>query len=90
MPTKNKKISKSKRVSKSKSSNLKNAESQLKNAQSQLKSVTLFPIIGGVLGLIINIFAIMWILDETVYKILFTPRYTCNIYNIINKCIFIF
>ena len=61
MPTKNKKISKSKRVSKSKSSNLKNAESQLKNAQSQLKSVTLFPIIGGVLGLIINIFAIMWI-----------------------------
>jgi hypothetical protein len=61
MPTKNKKISKSKRVSKSKSSNLKNAESQLINAQSQLKSVTLFPIIGGVLGLIINIFAIMWI-----------------------------
>ena len=55
MPTKNKKISKSK------SSNLKNAESQLKNAQSQLKSGTLFNIIGGVLGLIINIFAIMWI-----------------------------
>ncbi len=61
MPTKNKKTSKSKRVSKSKSSNLKNAESQLINAQSQLKSVTLFPIIGGVLGLIINIIAIMWI-----------------------------
>jgi|UniRef100_A0A6C0LV70 hypothetical protein len=61
MPTKNKKTSKSKRVSKSKSSNLRNAESQLINTQNQLKSVTLFRIIGGVLGLIINIFAIMWI-----------------------------
>ena len=59
MPTKNKKISKSKRVSKS--SNLRNAESQLKSAQGQLKSGILFNIIGGVLGLIINIFAIMWI-----------------------------
>jgi len=55
MPTKNKKISKSK------SSNLKNAQSQLTNSQNQLKSVTLFRIISGVLGLIINIFAIMWI-----------------------------
>ena len=48
MPTKNKKTSKS--------SNLKNAESQLKSAQGQLKSGTLFNIIGGILGLIINIF----------------------------------
>jgi hypothetical protein len=55
MPTKNKK------TSKSKSSNLRNAQSQLTNSQNQLKSVTLFPIIGGILGLIINIFAIMWI-----------------------------
>jgi len=52
MPTKNTKVSKSKRVSRS---------SNIGNAQNQLKSGTLFAIIGGVLGLIINIFAIMWI-----------------------------
>jgi hypothetical protein len=56
---KNTKLSKSKSVSKSSES--KNAENQLKNMENQLKSVILFNIIGGILALVINIFAIIWI-----------------------------
>jgi hypothetical protein len=56
---KNTKLSKSKSVSKS--SELKNAENQLKNYQNQLRYGILFNMIGGIIALIINIFAIMWI-----------------------------
>ena len=54
---KNTKLSKSKSVSKS--SELKNAENQLKNYQNQLRYGILFNIIGGIIALIINIFAII-------------------------------